>query len=115
MVSRLGQLGEDLATDYLSARGYKIVARNYRSRLGEIDIIALHREAVVFVEVKARSSDRFGTPAEAITRSKLNKLKLLIGDFVKLYNLSGPVRFEVVVISKNQPPQLITDIEFVDN
>lgn len=115
MSKDLGQWGEARAADFLSARGYKILAQNYRSRFGEIDIIASHQGALVFVEVKARSTARFGTPAEAVTRRKLVKLQRLMMDFMTCYQVSSPIRFEVVVISKDGCPRLISDIEFVDS
>jgi len=114
MNRQLGQMGEVLAAEFLTALGYKIIARNHRSRFGEIDIVALHKGDIIFVEVKARSSDRFGTPAEAITRSKLEKLRRLIADFIVRYNIIRPVRFEVVVVGDSGLPQLITEIDFVD-
>ena len=65
-----GKLGEDLATKYLEKIGYKIVARNFRCRQGEIDIIARKSEELVFVEVKARTNLSYGSPAEAVDFAK---------------------------------------------
>ena len=65
-----GQLGEDLAASYLAAHGYTIVARNFRTRYGEIDIIACKDGFVAFVEVKLRKNARFGLPREAVTHAK---------------------------------------------
>lgn len=62
----LGRWGEDEAVSYLLRRGMKIIARNYRAPVGEIDIIAREKKQLVFVEVKARSSQNFGTPQEAV-------------------------------------------------
>lgn len=67
----LGIYGEDLAAVYLKKSGYKIIERNFRIRGGEIDIIAFDKSTLVFVEVKTRTSHRFGSPAESITKSKL--------------------------------------------
>ena len=103
-----------MAAEFLVARGYQIIARNHRSRFGEIDIIALHQGDIVFVEVKTRSSNRFGTPAESITYLKLEKLRRLIADFIVRYHIIRPVRFEVVVVSGEETPQLITEIDFID-
>lgn len=69
--SLLGRQGEDLATTYIRKNGYKIIERNFRIRGGEIDIIAYDHLTLVFVEVKTRTTHRFGTPAESITKSKL--------------------------------------------
>src|SRR4051812_4798978 len=63
----LGKLGEDLACAELSRRGYAILARRYRTRFGEIDIIARDGATVVFIEVKTRDGDRFGAGAETVT------------------------------------------------
>lgn len=67
-------MGENAACDYLLKKGYKILERNFRKGYGEIDIIALDKKTLVFVEVKTRSSAKFGTPFEAISPSKLNLL-----------------------------------------
>lgn len=71
-----GNKGEDLACDYLKKNGYEILERNrHFSKLCEVDIIAKIKNKVVFVEVKTRKSDDFGSPLEAITKTKYNKIK----------------------------------------
>lgn len=71
-----GNKGEDLACEYLIKNGYEILARNVHfSKLCEIDIIAKFKNKVIFVEVKTRKSDAFGTPMEAITRTKYQNIK----------------------------------------
>jgi putative endonuclease len=67
---QLGLQGEQLAADYLEKKGYRIIARNYRYHRNEIDIIALHRRKIRFIEVKTRSSTEKGHPAEAVTPQK---------------------------------------------
>ena len=111
---KLGQAGERLAVNFLEARGYTIIGQNFRTRFGEIDIIARDGKALVFIEVKTRSNMKYGTPAEAITKDKLRRIQRLIGDFVSKYQIRSQVRFEVVAIVKGQVPQLIKEIEFVD-
>ncbi len=71
----IGDFGEDLAARYLGQKGYEIVERNFRTRFGEIDIIAKDREVLVFVEVKKKASDRFGTAAEMITKKKIGRIR----------------------------------------
>ena len=73
----LGEEGERLARKFLERRGYRIIASNYRTRMGEIDLIAEHGQTLVFVEVKARADDRFGGPACAITLAKQARLARL--------------------------------------
>jgi putative endonuclease len=70
----LARIGEDHAARYLAARGYRIRERNYRTRRGEIDIVAEHRDTLVFIEVKARSSDEYGTPLESVTSWKARRI-----------------------------------------
>ncbi|WKZ28927.1 MAG: YraN family protein [Patescibacteria group bacterium] len=71
----IGNKGEDLAAAFLRSRGFRILERNARvSRIGEIDIVALDRETLVFVEVKTRHDVTFGSPEEAVTASKLRTL-----------------------------------------
>ena len=70
-----GKYGEDIAVNYLIKNKYKIIERNYHfSRYGEVDIIALDKNTLCFIEVKTRSNDKFGTPFEAVTKTKLNKI-----------------------------------------
>ncbi len=70
----LGDRGEAEAERALKKDGYKIVERNYRSRFGEIDIIAIHKDTLVFVEVKTRSNKAYGTPGEAVDKRKQGKI-----------------------------------------
>src|SRR5207247_9286437 len=75
--SVLGEEGERAASRFLEARGYRILERNYRTRRGEIDLIAEDGRILVFVEVKVRLDARFGGPAAAITRAKLARIARL--------------------------------------
>lgn len=79
----LGRLGEDLAVSFLSGEGYKIIERNFRTRLGEIDIVCQKGGKIVFVEVKTRGSDLFGLPEEAITEQKKHKLALMAYQYLQ--------------------------------
>lgn len=95
----LGSDGEEIACQYLSSLGFKILNRNYHSRFGEIDIIANDNNCLVFVEVKARSNSSYGTPLEAITSSKLSKL-IKTSQFFINQNKLGDVdyRFDAVEV-----------------
>ena len=79
---RLGARGEQLAADWYLARGYAVVARNWRCREGELDLVVSRRGELVFCEVKTRSSDRFGVPAEAVTPAKQRRLRVLAARFL---------------------------------
>jgi putative endonuclease len=94
-----GKQGEDIAVQELQRRGYAILARRYRTRFGEIDIIAQERGAIVFVEVKARRSSRFGTAAEAISFWKRRRIAAMALDYLAWTGRSNaPCRFDVVAI-----------------
>jgi putative endonuclease len=95
----LGKTGEDLACAELERRGYEIVARRYRERGGEIDIIAMDGPTWVFVEVKARDTREFGEAAEAVTPFKRRRIARLALDYMTRRRLAGvPCRFDVVSI-----------------
>ncbi len=96
----LGKFGEDLACAELSRRGYELLERRYRTRFGEIDIVARHRGAVVFVEVKARAGESFGDGAAAVTAGKQHRIGQMAVDFLSRRRLTNqPCRFDVVAIS----------------
>ncbi len=94
-----GEAGEQIAAEYLEAKGYRIVARNFRAGKGEIDLIAWQNDKLlVFFEVKTRSNDHFGGPEEAVT---LKKQKLLIntaGAYMEQIGYDWAVRFDVIAI-----------------
>ena len=96
----LGKLGENLACEELRRRGYAILERRYRTRSGELDIVARDGQTVVFIEVKTRSSDRYGVPAEAITSQKRRRLQRMAMDYLSRERLHDvPCRFDVVGIT----------------
>ena len=95
----LGKSGEELAVDLLAEIGYKIIARNYKTRLSEIDIIATDKDTICFIEVKSRSQDRFGMPQESISRHKQRQVAKTALMFLKQRNLLGKkARFDVVSV-----------------
>ena len=95
----LGKLGEELACGELQRRGYAILERRYRSRFGEIDIIARDEQTIVFVEVKARAGQQFGGAAAAVTAWKQRRVTQMAVDFLSRRRLSeSPCRFDVVAI-----------------
>jgi putative endonuclease len=101
----LGKRGEDLACAELSRRGYAILARRYRTRFGEIDIVACDRGTTVFVEVKARDGGRFGDGAEAVTGWKQRRVAGMAVDYLTRHRLHDrPCRFDVVAIDVGADP-----------
>jgi len=104
----LGIRGEETAVNLLKENGYKILVRNYKTRLGEIDIIAKDKDTFVFIEVKSRHSDRFGLPAEAVSRHKQRQISKAALSFLKENNLlNKKARFDVIsVIDSEGMPKL---------
>lgn len=97
----LGKAGEVVASKLLIARGFKIVEQNYKCLIGEVDIIATHKETLYFVEVKTRTSTAYGWPAEAVTPKKQNKLRLLALYYLVTHKYTGPVAFGVIEVLYN--------------
>jgi putative endonuclease len=96
---RPGRRGEDLACDHLRRRGFVILARNYRCRRGELDLVARDGDVVVFVEVKERRGSSHGTAVEAVTAGKRRRIVSAARVWATLHSLSeAPVRFDVVSI-----------------
>jgi putative endonuclease len=96
----LGQTGEDLACEELRRQGYAILARRYRTRGGEIDIVAREGDTLVFAEVKTRRSLRCGEPAEALTRGKRRQVAAMAADWLARHRVAArSCRFDVVTIS----------------
>src|SRR5262249_18707518 len=96
---RLGKSGEDLACRELERRGYAIIARRYRVRGGELDVIARDGSTIVFVEVKTRGGRMFGDAAEAVTTLKQLRMTRLAEEYLMRHHLSDmPCRFDVVSI-----------------
>ncbi len=92
-----GRTGEDLAVSYLENHGYTIVERNFRMRMGEIDIIARDGEHLVFIEVKTRRSGRFGSPFDAVDFRKQQQVSRVALAFMSRHQFREiPVRFDVI-------------------
>ena len=99
----LGIKGEEVAFNYLIKNGYKILAKNYRNQIGEIDIIAKDKKTIVFVEVKARSTRIFGLPRDAVVKTKQDKIRKIAVSYLKeTKNLDNLCRFDVIEIYDNK-------------
>jgi putative endonuclease len=99
-VSPLGTEGEALAAEHLEALGYRVLDRDLKLPLGQIDLVALDGATLVFVEVKTRSGKGFGLPQEAVGWHKARKLRQLALSYLQRRRHQGPVRFDVVGIIK---------------
>jgi putative endonuclease len=95
----LGKSGEDLACQELTRLGYSVLARRYHTRVGEIDIVAREGPVVAFIEVKTRSSDRYGHPAEAVTFWKQRRIGQMARHYLMRFHLADVLcRFDVVCV-----------------
>lgn len=101
-MNRRGDSAEALAALFLERRGLKILARNYRCRFGEIDLVAENGATLVFVEVRARRSEGFGGPAESITAAKRRRLVAAARHYLAAAG-ERPARFDVVLMLGEQP------------
>lgn len=103
----LGDNGERLAEAYLVNLGYSIKARNYRSRYGELDIIACEGDEYVFVEVKTRRSHRYGKGIEAITPAKVDKLRYMAQEYIaEELGYEPACRFDIIDILMTSEPSI---------
>ena len=103
----LGRQGEQFAAEYLQRAGYRILDRNWRCAEGEIDIVAAERRTLMVCEVKTRSGTRYGTPLEAITRQKRNRLRRLAVRWVIAHGLLfDEVRVDVIGVLRDAAGEL---------
>jgi putative endonuclease len=94
----LGKRGEDLAVDFLQLKGYKILERNWRYRHAEIDIIAMLDEKLIFIEVKTRSTDVFGSPEGFVNSKKQDLVAKAAGAYILKINHDWLIRYDVIAI-----------------
>ncbi len=98
-MNTLGREGEELAVEFCKKKGYRILEKNYRTVFGEIDIIAMDKGVIVFIEVKTRADMAFGYPFEAVTRRKREKIRKVALSFLKRFRKELPARFDVLSIN----------------
>jgi len=96
---KIGDKGEDFAAKVLESKGYEILERNYRFKRSEIDIIALHKNILIFIEVKALHSFFHGFPEERVNQAKINKLMEAAEDYIYGINWQKDIRFDIVSIN----------------
>lgn len=105
----LGKKGEAIAVEYLKQNKYSVIDLNFRTRMGEIDIIGRKNGVIIFFEVKTRTSDIKGKPYESVTFGKMKRLQKAIHYYLKIKNLTDcPLRIDVISIELNseQSPRL---------
>jgi putative endonuclease len=108
----IGKEGEEIARRYLEKHGYRIVTANYRTRHGEIDLIARDGATLVFIEVKTRTQQRFGSPFDALTARKcMNMAKVALHYLINHGGIEQPARFDVVSVRPGEK----AEVEIVQN
>ena len=113
--SDTGKRGESLACTHLKKKGYRILETNYRTKSGEIDIVARQKDKLVFVEVRSKKSSTFGTPEESLTMKKARHLRASAYRYLFDHpKLSGPWRIDFVAIEINDQGKP-TRIEVFEN
>lgn len=113
---KTGALGEDIACEFISKKGYKILQRNFKARYGELDIIAIDGKTLVFIEVKTRTNLLFGTPEEAITPRKLHELIQTCQYYVILHpELPKLLRIDVIGIMMDKITEEVQRITHTEN
>ena len=108
---QLGKEGEKLATQHLIAKGYSILAKNYRHGYAEIDIVAQIDKTVVFVEVKTRETDKYGQPEDFVSHSKIKKLAEGAEGYIEEYDINLDARYDIISIILNKHQTEINHFE----
>ena len=103
----LGRHGEELAAQHLMAKGYEIVARNWRCPSGELDLVAREGDSLAFVEVRTRRGRALGTPEESVTAAKQARLVDLVEAYVQEHDWMGAYRIDVVAIELDRRGRLL--------
>lgn len=96
--NELGRLGENIATDFLVGKGYKILHRNWTYYKLELDIICEFDQKIIFVEVKTRESDYMGQPWESVTKAKQKHIIRAANEYLMEYNIDQESRFDIISI-----------------
>ncbi len=109
-----GKKAEDVACSFLQRNGLLLIERNYHCRYGEIDLIMQDTDTLVFVEVRYRSSVKFGSAAESVNNNKQRKLVFTANHYLQKHSTNQPTRFDVVALSPHQQPEWISNA-FMDS
>ncbi|WP_090735547.1 YraN family protein [Paenibacillus sp. Mc5Re-14] len=105
-----GAMGEEAAALFLENLGYRILERNWRCRSGEIDLIAKQEHILVFIEVRSRSSSKYGTPAESVTARKITQVRQTAAVYLHMNGMGEfPIRFDMISVRLSAETAVVTD------
>lgn len=99
--NEVGILGERLARKFLEEKGYKVLEQNYRTRFAEIDLVAQEKNTLIFIEVRTKIGEDFGTPEDTINKAKLKKVLWNAKNYIGFKNWPGPCRIDAICIVLN--------------
>jgi putative endonuclease len=102
-----GHLGEEIAKNYLKRKGYKIIEQNWRTKCAEIDLVTRKKDVLVFVEVRTKTDDQFGTPEETLNKKKINRLIRSSQIYIKYKNYTDRYRIDSVCVMLNSNWNLV--------
>lgn len=108
--AKLGKTGELLAAEFLKSKGYRIICQNWRYKRDEIDIVAMHHQWMVFVEVKTRTGSAFGMPWESVDQRKQNAMVRAANAYITSHKIDLNVRFDIVSILQLPGQPVIIEI-----
>ncbi|MEK7619734.1 MAG: YraN family protein [Patescibacteria group bacterium] len=111
---QFGNVGEELAAEFLLSQGMEILAMQYKKTFGEIDLIAKDGDEVVFVEVKARATRTFGHPEDSVTSQKVGHIVRVAQSYLREQQIEGPWRIDVLAIEYDQHPPKVTHLKNID-
>lgn len=104
---KIGDKGESFAVKILETKGYEVLERNYRFKRCEIDIIALHNNLLIFIEVKSLHSFNHGYPEERVNQAKIDKLMEAAENYIYAINWQKDIRFDILSINLNEPEEYL--------
>ena len=104
-----GKLAEDMAVEYLQKNGHKILARNFRFQKAEIDIISEKDDLIIITEVKARSTDAFILPQEAVTKTKIRSIVSAANHYLEEFSKDQEVRFDIISVLPDEKRKLVLE------
>ena len=96
--NEVGKIGEDLARKFLEGKEYKIIEQNYKTKYSEIDLVAQKNNELVFVEVRTKIGENFGTPEDTINNKKLNKVRYNALSYAAFKKWQGPIKIDAICI-----------------
>ena len=99
--TEIGKRGEEIAAEFLKKQGVDIIEKNYHTKFGEIDLIGFDKSTIIFIEVKLRNNDNFGTPVEDITQKKLKRIYKSALWYISMHKNNYDYRFDVIAIRKD--------------